>query len=234
MARTHPSGACPASRSSSACPPKLWRRWGPWPSLPAWPWRVWPSAPLARRSFSGGGGLRLDGLFRRGRRLGLGNGRVRGSIHHGESSLIELEMERPDLGHRYLQFGAQPPGRIDRRGRHIQVQRYLQLAKGAPFRHRFELVDRFAGLDFNRAFQPFAVLRQQQQVRKHRQRPHRDRLVLLGPRVHDDVVFTLYRACSSRMTRSCSSCSRTGRVRIGLTFPPEISLCGRHYSITQA
>ena len=63
----------------------------------------------------------------------------------------------PDLGGDHLMFGAQAARRVERVGRHVEIKRHAQTAERPPFGHRFERVDRFAGLDFDRALQPAAA-----------------------------------------------------------------------------
>jgi hypothetical protein len=74
----------------------------------------------------------------------------------------------------------------------------VQTGEGLPLRHRLEVIDRLGGLDLDDADELASALRRQQ------------------PGLMETSNFLLYFAWSRRITRSCSSCSRTGRTRMGL------------------
>ena len=106
---------------------------------------------------------------------------------------------------------------------HVQVKRRPRAAEVRPLGHGLEMVDRFGGLDFDRAHQLVATIGgREHQVGKNLDLPDlRPAQSALRRCWSTTSCRRFSRTCSSRMTRSCSSCSRTGRTRIGLTWPPE-------------
>ena len=169
------------------------------------------AARLARRRRSCAGRLRASPLaYRR-------DGFAR-AVDEREPHLVADRVIAPDLGDVNLVVLAEPPRDIDHAGRHIQVERRAQLGEVRPLRQRFEVVDRLAGLHLDDGLQLMAAfLRLKHEVGIDGGRAGADGDVLLGA----GFIPASYRrrnlACSRRMMRSCSSCSRTGRTRIGLT-----------------
>ena len=142
---------------------------------------------------------------------------ARGALHQDEPQLVTDRVIGPDLGHLDADVGAQPPGHVDRRRRHVEVELGALLGKGRPLRHRLEVVHRLGGLHLDDARQAAPTLGGvQDQVGIPRRRRRPTGAVCSCPGLMATSNFLLYFACSRRITRSCSSCSRTGRTRMGL------------------
>ena len=95
-------------------------------------------------------------------------------------------------------------------------------AEVSPLRHGFEMVDRFGGFHLDRPEQlmgPVGARHDQIGEDLHLSDP--TGTVWESPMLATMSPFRFSRTCNRRMTRSCSSCSRTGRTRIGLTGLPK-------------
>ena len=55
------------------------------------------------------------------------------TVDQREPHLVKSHVKRPDFRDRKLLFRAHPTGGFNRSGRHVEVQRHLQLAEHAPF-----------------------------------------------------------------------------------------------------
>ena len=116
--------------------------------------------------FGGGGGGGFGGI--------TAFGAPRGAAATAAASWNIRTRSKPSAAGRYVQiFGHarlmashRPPRRVVRRDRHVQMKRHAGAGEVHPLRHRFEVVDRFAGLDFDEPGELLAV--RQHEVRKKR------------------------------------------------------------------
>lgn len=96
-------------------------------------------------------------------------------MHHGKSERVADGVIAPDLVEADLVRNAQPLSDICRPRRHVQIKPGPYLAEVSPLRHRLEVVDRLAGLDFDDAFEPSGPSwSRDHEVRAHHHAGHLD------------------------------------------------------------
>ena len=96
-----------------------------------------------------------------------------------------------NLGDGDLAVGAEPFRDVDHRRGHIQMKWGFEAPERDPLGQRFEVVDRFDGLDLDDGHHlPAPVLRHEDDIRIHGRDTGADRAVLLGPRVDPDIETT--------------------------------------------
>src|SRR6185436_18340049 len=124
----------------------------------------------------------------------------------------------PNLGDLDLIVLGQATSDVDHSGGYIKVERRSKLPEVRPLRERFQMVHRFGRLDLDHGLQPLSTLeRRQHKVGKKRGAAGAHWSILLSSGFIPASYLRRLLVCSSRMIRSCSSCSRTGLTRIGLT-----------------
>ncbi len=102
-------------------------------------------------------------------------------MHHGKSERVADSVIAPDLVEADLVRHAQPLSDICRPRRHVQIKPGPDLAEVGPLRHRLEVVDRLAGLDFDDAFElPGPSWNREHEVWAHHHARHLDGRRLVG------------------------------------------------------
>jgi hypothetical protein len=79
-------------------------------------------------------------------------------VDQRKAHLVADRVKAPDLGDVNLVVFAETPRHIHHSCRYIQVERDAQTGQVRPLRERFEVVDRFAGLDLDDRLQPMPAL----------------------------------------------------------------------------
>ena len=101
-------------------------------------------------------------------------------------------MVAPQLGDVHLVFREEPPRDFHRHGRNVEVERGAGAAEMRPLRHGFEMVHRFARLDFDDPLEPVSAIdRRQHEVREHLPDAHLDAGRLLVADVDRHVMSSL-------------------------------------------
>ena len=76
------------------------------------------------------------------------------AVHGRKSQLVADAVITHDLGNGNLVIAAQPTRNIDRRRRHVQMERGAQFCQPRPLGHGFEIVHRLSCFDLDHALQP--------------------------------------------------------------------------------
>jgi len=113
-------------------------------------------------------------------------------VHEREPRLVGDRVVAPDLRHRYVVLGTEPPRDVDGGSGHIQMKCDARAAEMRPLRHRLEVIHGFRAFDFDNAFEALALAcRCQHEIRKHLARTDPHACGLIFSNVCGYVVFPL-------------------------------------------